>query len=488
MKPAKRAKLDPRNTSDRSVIALVTAGLVSFSLLGNGLPGVAQVSAVPLENPLGEYSPIFAVFGFILLNAAFKASEAALEILRPGHLRAVRDASPTAGARLQILFDDQLRSRAACTLGSHFCNFALIFLAFLPAPMLAQNLTKSGGLTPGYGPLLLAALLIAIPVLLVNLVAGELIPRSLALLHPHRVLLRLYRFVRLSTVLLAVPAKVVAIFAGLITARFGGKASFDSSNLAEEEIKTLVETAEESGEIESDERELLHSVFDFNDTVAREIMTPRVDLDALPLKSTVTEVLDLIHRTGHSRIPLYEETDDQIVGIVHAKDLLVAVLNKNEEVNLRTLMRPAFFIPESKDLHELLTEMKSHRTQLAIVQDEFGGTAGIVTIEDIVEELVGDIVDEYDHEEPAVVATERGHVIDGKTHLDDVNDEIGTTLESEEFDTLGGYVFGLFGRQPQAEEWIEEEGMRFTVTKTDGRRIQKVRIERVSSELSTATS
>ena len=170
------------------------------------------------------------------------------------------------------------------------------------------------------------------------------------------------------------------------------------------------------------------------------------------------------------------------MGIVHAKDVLLATLNNGSPVVIRDLMRPALFVPENKNLHELLHEMKSSRSHLAVVQDEFGGTSGIVTIEDIIEELVGDIQDEYDEESPAVVEDEHGFLVDGRTHLDDVNTFLGSELESEMFDTIGGYVFGLFGRQPRAGESIGEGNLRFEVVETDGRRIVKLRIQRVEGE------
>jgi CBS domain containing-hemolysin-like protein len=147
--------------------------------------------------------------------------------------------------------------------------------------------------------------------------------------------------------------------------------------------------------------------------------------------------------------------------------------------SMRRLMRPAMFIPENKNLHELLAEMRAARAQLAIVQDEMGGTAGIVTIEDIVEELFGDIQDEYDQEEPEVSEHAGGYLVEGKTHLDDVNDEIGSEFQSDDFDTIGGYVFGLFGRQPKLGEFLDADGYRFTVAETDGRRIQRLRIQKL---------
>ena len=189
-------------------------------------------------------------------------------------------------------------------------------------------------------------------------------------------------------------------------------------------------------------------------------MTPRVDLDAMPVKSDPADVVRVIEQTGHSRIPLYEETDDEILGVVHAKDLLGA-LAQGRTVDLRRQLRPVLTVPEGKGVHELLREMRAARTQMAIVQDEFGGTAGIVTIEDIVEELVGDIVDEYDAEEPDIVEMNEGWLVSGKVHLDDLNEAIGSDFESEEFDTLGGFVFGQFGRQPGEGDSIDLERFRF---------------------------
>jgi CBS domain containing-hemolysin-like protein len=210
-------------------------------------------------------------------------------------------------------------------------------------------------------------------------------------------------------------------------------------------------------------------------------MTPRVDMDAMPVETAPRELAALIHSSGHSRIPLYEDTDDQIIGIIHAKDLLMAILNHNGEVNLRKLVRPALFVPESKNLHELLAEMKSRKSQMAVVQDEFGGTAGIVTIEDIVEELVGEIQDEYDFEEPEIIQLQDGLSVDGKTHVDDVSEALGIEIDATEFDTIGGFVFGLFGRQPKLGENIVALGHRFTVSESDGRRILRIRIEKCST-------
>lgn len=420
------------------------------------------------------------LIAFMLIAAMFVAAHTGLVGLRPVHAKAFREKEDRRADRLEMLIEDRSHFQAALSFGAQTARLGIVFCGFLFAPDLANQLGFWFNWHVGYPLILLSALIIAVPVLMLNLVVVELVPKSYAEMHPINTSLALYRITRLAAFLFSAPAALTTWIAGLLTARFGGKPSFSVSNQTEEEIKTLVENAPE--EIEEGERELLHSVFEFTDTVAREVMTPRVDVDAAPIKTPINELIELIQKSGHSRIPLFEDTDDQIVGIIHAKDLLMATIKAKANINLRTLMRPALFVPENKSLHELLGEMRNSRSQMAVVQDEFGGTAGIVTIEDIVEELVGDIVDEYDVEEPDLVEVEGGHLVDGRMHVDDVNHALGSEFDSEEFDTIGGYVFGVFGRQPKPLEEVESEGYIFRVVETDGRRLQRLLIRASESQ------
>jgi putative hemolysin len=460
---------------ESGIALLMVSAVTALWMLGTNTSG-SEISQVGVGVP--GSAAVVLILALIALNGFFVAGEAAVSLMRPVHVKHFRDEENAKRAdRLQKLLDNKVNYSAACILGSHVCRVAMVLAGLLLAPGVAKIIRPDS--PPDWETMILAAAIIALPILLLNLVM-ELVPKSFASLHPMRAGLRLYRFITIWSLLLSPPAKAVASIGNLITARFGGKASFTIENQAEEEIKSLVEDAQESGAIEEDEKELLHSVFEFTDTIAREVMTPRVDMDALPATSDAEQVAHIIEETGHSRIPLFEETDDQIVGIVHAKDLLHALRHSNGKVPiLKTLMRPAFFVPETKNLHDLLAEMRSHKTQMAIVQDEFGGTAGVVTIEDIVEELVGDIVDEYDVVEPEIVPDGNAFIVDGKTHLNDVSDALGVELDSEEFDTIGGFVFGLFGRQPKPNESIEAECLAFTVVETDGRRIVRLRIEKL---------
>lgn len=465
------------------LIGLSCLALWLVSGLADAGPLLAQLPVV--KNPAWAWIALAALLGAMLFSALYVGAETALDLLRPMHVRYAKEKGSKRGARMEWTLEHRGSLIAAAILGRQTFKLAMVFFSLVLGERLAAH-TANAPDAPSFSIATLYGLGIVIPVGLVSM-ALDLVPKSYATLHPHRVAYRLDTLMRASWALFGVPAAAVAGLANLLTSRFGGEATFEIQNPVEEEIKTIVESAEESGEIEVDERELLHSVFEFTDTVAREIMTPRVDLDAMPVKSSAPEVIEVIKQTGHSRIPLFEETDDQIVGVVHAKDLLLAALNGNGTINLRSLMRPAMFIPENKSLHELLREMRQARTQLAVVHDEFGGTAGIVTVEDIVEELFGDIVDEYDADEPTIVEENGAFLVDGKIHVDDVNQVLRSDFESAEFDTIGGYVFGLFGRQPDLNECLDAGNWRFCVAETDGRRIVRLRIERLPEPRFTET-
>ena len=466
----------------------VATGLVSAGLFLAPAVLVAQGLAAASDEPrpvvVVEF--VVALVVIVFLNGLFVAGDTAIDLLKPSHGKALEDKDD----RKRGVFDDLIARKstfvAACSLGSMTMRAWMVALAVLPAISMSGWLQRqwptmkawadSGDLGFG-GVVLIGVLVLAIPIVAVNVVFGELIPKSYAVAHPLATGLRLHGIVKFFNALFSLPIAVFVSLAGLVTRRFGARATFLVANPTEEEIKELLEEAEESGEIDEEEKEMVASVFEFGDTVVREVMTPRADLEALPIESSLKEVARLVEASGHSRIPVYEGTDDTILGIVHAKDVLSALVDGAATTSLRELMRPALFVPENKPLHDLLQELRQKKAQMAVVQDELGGTAGIVTIEDIVEEVMGEIVDEYDPDLPKVTEVEGGHLSDGKLELDDVNAAVGADFESDEFDTIGGYVFGLFGRQPRVGESVEDGGFRFTVRETDGKRITKVWIE-----------
>lgn len=437
--------------------------------------GQGTLTGIAKHGPDNAF-PIAALLFLVILYGFYRAAETSLDQLRPSFVRHFRESDPEKADTLQDLINNRPKFVAACDVGGFTALTLLIVMCMIIAPTVGAA-AEQYKFVANYSALVVGAILVTLPVTIFTLVVGVVVPKSYAALHPITTSLALNRFIRVSSGVFGIPSSIILMLANLITRRFGAQASFAVARGTEEEIKSLVEDAQEAGELESDERELIHSVFEFGDTVAREVMTPRVDIDALPLSSTAAEVARVIESSGHSRIPLYDGTDDQIVGIVHAKDLLKALATKSD-VNLRKIIRTPLFVPENKKLNELLAEMRSNKAQMAVVQDEFGGTAGLLTIEDIVEELVGDIVDEYDEEHFAwTVDADGSYLVDAKMHVDDVNHAIASSIESEEFDTLGGYVFGLFGRQPAIGEQVSDEALVFTVVETDGRRILKLRVQ-----------
>lgn len=251
--------------------------------------------------------------------------------------------------------------------------------------------------------------------------------------------------------------------------------------VTEEEIRTWVNTEPGESGLEKDEREMIYSIFQFGETLSREIMVPRIDITGLDVDSTVQEAIDIFKKTGHSRVPVFEETIDDIIGLLYAKDLLRTDFTEKEKTDIRPFLRKAYFIPESKNVDELLREMQAQGVHMAIVVDEYGGTAGLVTLEDIVEEIVGEIRDEYDQGEELLFQrmSDDEVVFSGRIDLDDVYDILGVDLTDDMADTLGGYIYGQIGRVPVGGEQIKVDGWLLTVSQVSGRRIRQVLAKRV---------
>ncbi len=257
--------------------------------------------------------------------------------------------------------------------------------------------------------------------------------------------------------------------------------------VTEEEIQELMNAGEEEGLINEEENEMIRSIFALGDTVVREIMVPRTDMACVTAEATVREVLASIIACGHSRLPVFDGTIDNIVGLIYAKDLLKYWGLDESAVELKNILRPPYFIPESKNLEELLHEFKKKRIHIAIVIDEYGGTSGLVTIEDLLEQIVGDIQDEYDLEEEWLVEEADGAVVvDARLPIEELEEHFGIEIEREKFDTVGGLIFHLTGRIPAVGEEVAGGAILLTVLEADQRRIGKVRITRRAEEVEEA--
>jgi CBS domain containing-hemolysin-like protein len=251
--------------------------------------------------------------------------------------------------------------------------------------------------------------------------------------------------------------------------------------VTEEEIQELMDAGEEEGLINEEENEMIRAIFALRDTVVREIMVPRTDMASLTVDAPINEALQAIIACGHSRIPVFEGTIDNVVGILYAKDLLKCWGQDESAPVVRKLLRAPFFTPETKNLEELLQEFKKRRVHLAIVIDEYGGTSGLVTIEDLLEQIVGDIQDEYDLEEEWLTEGADGTVVvDARLPIEELEEHFGINVEREKFDTVGGLIFYLLGRIPATGEEVACNGLLLTVLDADERRISKVRVVRRS--------
>jgi CBS domain containing-hemolysin-like protein len=262
---------------------------------------------------------------------------------------------------------------------------------------------------------------------------------------------------------------------------FGGRPEISTD--IEKKISRLIRAGEEEGLISPEEGEMIESIFEFKDTLVREIMVPRTEMAAAPADSTAPEIINRIIESGHSRIPIFGQNLDNIVGIVHAKDLLPHWGAEDGQMDLPRIARPAYFVPETKKISELLKELRIKRAHLAIVIDEYGGTAGLVTIEDIVEEIVGEIEDEYDQEEQRLIVVDPQTIIaDARLEVDRLEDHFGIQLPEGEFESVGGFVVNLAGRVPEVNESFRYDGLEFLVEAADERKVDRLKVTAIESE------
>jgi CBS domain containing-hemolysin-like protein len=312
-------------------------------------------------------------------------------------------------------------------------------------------------------------------------IATEVVPRTLALQHPERIAALTARWVRLLVTPLS---PLAALFIGLGNLTAPGRGLATGPFVTEDDLREMIDVAEEDEVIEESERAMIHSIFELGDTIVREIMVPRPDMVMVSAEQPLREVLDVILRAGHSRIPVYAGDRDTILGLLYAKDVLRRLhLTGVEDGPWDHLIRPASFVPELKRIDELLRELQTAKVHLAVVVDEYGATAGLVTIEDILEEIVGEIVDEYDREEALVEQLDETHWrVDARLPVDELNELLDTELPDEEWDTVGGLLFGLLGHVPDPGEEVQTDSVRLVAELVKGRRISKVLVEQMHPE------
>jgi CBS domain containing-hemolysin-like protein len=312
---------------------------------------------------------------------------------------------------------------------------------------------------------------------LLYFVVVEAMSKTFAILHSDRVALALAPVVYWLSRILYWPTRLLI---GIANVLLPGRGLRQGPFVSEEEIRAMAEAGHEEGAIEEEEKELIHSIFEFGDTVVREVMTPQPDVVAIEVSRSLEELMDLVIRHGYSRIPVYRDTLNDIVGIVYAKDVLRQSRSGRNGRTLEELARPAHFVPESKKVADLLKDMQREKFHVAVVVDEYGSVAGLVTLEDLLEEIVGEITDEYDREEPQVEPAGDGRYrVNARLPVDELNEILEVELPDEEWDTVGGLMMAVLGHLPHQGERVDFEGLRFTAERVQGRRVAKVLVERV---------
>ncbi len=422
---------------------------------------LADTSAAGLHGFSGtDWALLIVLVTALILAALSAAAETALTSVNRIKLRNLAEEGDAAARRVVRLLERPQIFLSTILVAS---NVAVI-VASTVATLLAFDVFA--------GAEVVSTLLLA----LIVLVFCEITPKTAAVQAPERWARVLVGPVEaLAFVLRPVIAALTFITGGIVRL-FGGQAVRHGPFVTEEELRLLVEVGEEEGVLEEDEREMIHNVFELADTAVREVMVPRIDMVTVEAEATVEEAMTLIIQGGQSRIPVYDDSIDNIIGVLYAKDLLRVVASDQHPAAVRTLVRPAYFVPESKRLDDLLRELQQQRVHMAIVVDEYGAVAGLVTIEDLVEEIIGDIQDEYDKEEQLFErVSDNEFIVDAKISLDDVNELLDIELTGEGYETLGGFVYAQLDKIPTVGDVVHFENLTITVLSTKGRRVTKVK-------------
>ncbi|MEY4046297.1 MAG: hypothetical protein RIR19_766 [Chloroflexota bacterium] len=414
----------------------------------------------------------------ILLNGFFVATEIAFVTVRRSRIDQLAEEGDRRAQRAQRLLRDPGRFLAVIQVAITFLGAlasavaAVEIVQLIVAPLAAFEFI--GESAPA-----VAILVVTLAVALVQIVLGELIPKGFALANPDRMALLSAAPITLFSRAVSPLVAVLVFVTKLISKPFGIDPT-RSPELSAAEIRLIVEQGSQQGVIEAEEEQMIGAVMSLGDSKLHEVMVPRIDIVAIDKSATFDEAVEIVLKEGHSRTPLYEESIDHVVGILYAKDLLRIIAAGGPRPRLVDIMRPALFAPESQSVDDLLHELQRRKVHMAIVLDEYGGTAGLVTIEDLLEEIVGEIQDEFDEEEPMRVEVAPGEVLlDGRADIDQLTELIDPPLEledDEEYDTLGGFVYHRIGRVPVVGDAIDVAPFSIAVLKVAGRRVGKVRV------------
>ena len=408
----------------------------------------------------------------LALSAFFSSSETALTTVNRIRMRSLAEEGNKRAARVLQVTDDSAKMLSAILIGNNVVNLTASSLATALALRIFGN--AGAGIATGILTVLI-------------LIFGEISPKTMATLRAEKISLRFCNIIWLLMKVLTPVIFIINHLAMLVLRLMGVKASEGRQAMTESELRTIVDVSHESGVIESEEKEMINNVFDFGDALAKEVMIPRIDMTFAQVDNTYDEILDIFREDRFTRLPVYEETTDDIIGILNIKDLLLC---DREHFSVRELMREPYFTYEHKHTADLLVEMRNSSINIAIVLDEYGTTAGLLTLEDLIEEIVGEIRDEYDYDEedPIQKISDHEYLVEGSMNLADFSDELNLHLESDDYDSIGGYMIGLLDHLPKIRESITTpDGIFLQVRTKNKHRIEKiyVRLPETSAESET---
>ncbi len=406
---------------------------------------------------------IVILFILLFLSAFFSSAETALTTFNRIRMMTLADEGNKRAARALKVADDSGKMLSAILIGNNVVNLSASSIA----TSLALRLFGSVG--AGIATGILTVLI---------LIFGEISPKTLATIHSEKLAMAYAGIIQTLMTVMTPVINIINFLSLAFLRLLRVDPNKNNDTMTEEELKTIVDVSHESGVIETEEREMIHNVFDFSDALAREIMTPRIDMTFVNINDSYRDILEIYRKDRHTRIPVFEETTDNVVGLLNMKDMLL--YEDKGHFAVRNIMREPFFAYERKNTAELFLEMQTKSINLAIVLDEYGITAGMVTMEDLLEEIVGEIHDEYDanEQEPVSKITDTEYVVSGSMNLDDLCDMLDIHLTSDDYDSIGGYFIGKCDHLPKAGEQImTEEGIRLTVTAVIRNRIKQLRIQ-----------
>ena len=415
-------------------------------------------------------SHILLILLFLILSAAFTMADRAFSAAQRSRLKETSDKGDRRAALALSILDAPERMTTAMLIGDTLSNVA--------ASVLAIRLALSDGYR---GPISTLIWIIAIAVII--LIFGEIIPRKAGDIDPEGFIVRHAKAVNFITIVFTPLVLLVSFAARLILLLLHIKPDSRKA-ITEEDLRDLVDMGHEEGVIENEEKFMITNVFDFGDQTAKDIMIPRVDMTCVDVMSNYDDLIGIFRENQYTRMPVYEEDTDNIIGIINIKDILL--LDNKDAFSIRDCMRKPFFTFESKKVSKLLNEMRKSSNHVAIVLSEYGSCVGMITMEDMLEEIVGDIRDEYDEDEEKnlinIKVSDKEYLVDGSMRLNDLNELMGTRLSSEDYDSVGGYITGLLSHLPDTGESVTESGLKFIVEAANDTRVEKVRIFKLDDQ------